>query len=173
MKIAAHLITILVLLSPRAGLAGDSAFFPIGGDVRAEWERQPWDKKLHAEVSAKLGFGAASWVSFSPLIGVDIPKEVARDPKSIRNRLVWTFCGCMVPGIGKEVVDEWDARVPSRMRVLSNVSRGAEVGDLIADAAGCAAGVTAGAAAGFGLGEFVVRPLVGAGRSGVQLSKEF
>ena len=93
------------------------------------------DKRLHFDVSARIGFLFGGFVYAAP--------EMTQP-----QRLAASSALCLAPGVGKEALDA--------------ITHEADAMDLAADLAGCAVGIGAGAAVGTGLRVLVVQPIVDA-----------
>lgn len=120
--------------------------------VSREWERVPEDKRLHADVSARIGLLFSGFIYALPRRGVDRNGKPARLSEATR---IASAAGiCLAPGLGKEAVDEIEYRSTERR------TSGADPMDLVADVAGCAVGIGAGAAVGTGLRYVVVQPVL-------------
>lgn len=105
-----------------------------------EWDRLAPDKRLHAEVSARIGFAVAAFVFAAPEL-------------TTGSRIAAAAVGCLSVGIGKEALDA-AAGLPSTSAWPTperSPTPKDQAGDLAADFAGCAAGVATGAAFGSGL----------------------
>ena len=120
--------------------------------VSREWERVPADKKLHADVSARIGLLFGGFVYAVPRRGVD--RHGNPYVFSEKTRIAAAAGACLAPGLGKEAIDEAEYRSSDRR------SSGADPLDLVADVAGCAAGIGVGAAVGTGLRYVVVQPIM-------------